>query len=99
VAAYFADYGMHQSHSLGIFRDDVERQGLNVTSLEDDPALQDAVLSVHHAALHTFGGPAVKLIENHLGRTFAKVRQQIAIQVPAQFAVPGPGGLNPPPNT
>ena len=91
VADYFADYQKFRSHSLGISRDTAREHGLRVTDLEDDPDLQDAVLSVHHTTLHTFAGQAVKIIENHLGRAFVKSVQQVTIplQVPPQ-AVPSP---------
>src|SRR5690606_39122013 len=86
VAEYFASFDEHQSHSLGIPRDAAVAKGLHVTNLEDDQDLQDAVLSVHHAALHTFNGLCVKLIENHLGRCFAKLEAPVGMQLgpPAQ---------------
>lgn len=86
VAEYFGDYHLHQSHGRGIFRDAVHAQGLNLLDLEADQVLQDAVLSVHHAALLTVGGAVVKLIENNLGRAF--VVQQSVMQV--SLPVPGP---------
>jgi len=47
-------------------RDKVAEIGVNVTPLEKDSKLLDAVLSVHHATMHMFSGtPAVKIIENH----------------------------------
>ena len=55
-----------------------------VRDLEKDQTLQDLVLSVHHATMHTFAGTgAVKIVENHLGRAFVKVAQVIQVQVPA----------------
>ncbi len=88
LAAYFADYARHQSHSLGIDRDEARAQGVRIVDLEKDQALQDAVLSVHHATMHTFTGtPAVKIVENHLGRAFVQIQQQIAVQA---IQVPGP---------
>lgn len=109
VAGYFANYEVHQSHSLGIDREQARSQGVRIEDLEVDQALQDAVLSVHHATVHTLQGPAVKIVENHLGRTFAKLTQQLVLQVPmmgpgqaAPFppGVPGtrpPGAPGPPP--
>ena len=45
--------------------------GLKVEMMEDDQKLQDAVLSVHHATMHSLSsdasGPVCKLIENHDG--------------------------------
>lgn len=87
VAEFFADYRIHRSHSLGIGRDVAREKGLHVTDLEADDDLQDAVLSVHHATMHTLSGPALKIIENQLGRAFAKLAQQIAVPFPAP---PGP---------
>lgn len=88
IADFFADYSIHLSHSLGIDRDQARDKGVNVEDLEDDQLLQDAVLSVHHAMLCTFQGPAVKIIENHAGKAFVKMTQQIAIQVPAGMMPP-----------
>lgn len=89
VAKYFASYDEHRSHSLGISRDQARRRGVRITKLEKDQVLQDAVLSVHHATVHTLQGPAIKIIENHLGRTYAKVAQQVMVQMPAAGLVPG----------
>lgn len=94
VADFFARYELHQSHSLGITRSDVAEQGLNVTSLEDDQALQEAVLSVHHATMHTLGGHAVKIVENHLHRAFVKVNAG-GMPMPMPMAMPVPGAAAP----
>ncbi len=91
TADYFADYEIHQSHSLGIDRAQARDHGVIIEDLENSQALQDAVLSVHHAAMHTLLGPAVKIVENHLGRTFAKLQQQMVLQMPMMG--PGPTGL------
>lgn len=81
AARFFSDDdGQHGAHSLGIDRDQAKEQKIVVEDLEDDPALQDAVLSVHHAAMHTLTfSPAIKLIENHLGRLYCKMGQQVQI--------------------
>lgn len=45
--------------------------GLHIIDLEENQRLQDAVLSVHHAYMHTFSqSPAVKIIENQTGKAF-----------------------------
>ena len=42
--------------------------GIEVVALEDDPALQEAVLTVHHAYVQTLAETqAIKLIENQDG--------------------------------
>jgi Serine dehydrogenase proteinase len=90
VAAWFASYEVHQSHSLGIDRDQARGQGLRIDDLEADQDLQDAVLSVHHATMHTLSAAAVKIMENHLGRTYAKLSQQLVFQMPMGPGQPGP---------
>jgi len=93
TARYFADYETHQSHSLGITRDQARGAGVKVIDLEAVQELQDAVLSVHHATLHTLNGPSVKIIENHQGRAFVlQIQQIVAMQAPGQgqLAMPLP---------
>ena len=52
--------------------------GDGVESLEKDQEFQDAILTVHHAAMITLGATgAIKIIENHTGRAFVK---QVQIQ-------------------
>lgn len=99
IAKYFASYEEHHSHSLGISREQARRRGVRVANLERSQHLQDAVLSVHHATMHSLQGPAIKIVENHLGRTFAKVAQQLVVQMPMPLQVPPgqpPPGLLPP---
>jgi len=100
VAEYFGDYALHRSHGLGISREAARGVGVVVFDLEDNPQLQDAVLSVHHAAYHTLTGPAFKIVENHFGRGFFKLKPQ-QIQIPIALSGPvqpgGPGGPQPTP--
>ena len=52
--------------------------GLNVIALEDDPSLQDLVLTIHHCYMHTLANTgAFKIIENQDGK--AMVRQQLSV--------------------
>lgn len=90
IAEYFANYSLHQAHSLAINREDARRQGVLIDDLETDKALQDAVLSVHHATFHTFSGAAIKIVENHLGRAYVKLQQPTPQQA-LQIQLPGPG--------
>lgn len=92
IATFFASYENHRSHGLGIDRERARALGLEIINLEDDQELQDAVLSVFHATMHTFGGPALKIVENNLGRAFVKVQQQIAVPQMIQM----PAGVVPP---
>ena len=95
IAAFFGDYKQHGSHSIGIDRDQARSVDVKVEDLETDAALQDAVLSVHHAALLTFGGGAVKMIENHLGKGFFQLQPAIQFQMPAPVMIPQPQPAQP----
>lgn len=56
------------SHSRHISLEKARFLGLKVMPLESDQALQEAVLTLHHACIHTMRStPAIKLIENHMG--------------------------------
>jgi hypothetical protein len=94
VADYFGDFENHKSHTLGIMRQEVQDQGLKVLHLEADQALQDAILSVHHATFHTFQGQALKIVENHLHRAFVKMGAPMAIP---QLQIQQPGNVLPMP--
>ncbi|WP_153001409.1 SDH family Clp fold serine proteinase [Microbacterium testaceum] len=95
AAEYFANDQVHIAHGRGIHRDQVEHLSLAVEPLEADGELQDRVLSVHHAYMHTFAlTAATKVIENHLGR--ALVRTQMVQQMPFLMAPqPTPPGFPP----
>lgn len=69
VARKFADRGKMKTHTRHVSAELARELGLVVESLEDDQALQDAVLTVHHAYLYSFGegGGAYKIIENGRG--------------------------------
>ena len=95
VAGFFGDHHIHQSHSLGIDRDEAREKGVHIEDLEADAALEDGVLAVFYATFHTFGaGPAIKIVENQLGRAFVKIAQQI--QIPMQMGMPGMPPQGPP---
>jgi len=68
VVNELADHALQKSHRRHISPTKAEEIGLDVLKLESDDDLQEAVLSVHHAALLTFTQTAaVKIIENHDG--------------------------------
>ena len=70
IARWFGDYSKHKSHALAISRDQARARGVVIDDLEADSTLQDAVLSVHHAALITFFTPSYEIVENHLGQAW-----------------------------
>jgi len=60
-----------QSHSRHIHFAKAAQARLRVLDLSQDSALQDAVLSVHHASMITFEqAGAFKMIENHSGSSY-----------------------------
>lgn len=71
VVSELGDHALTLSHSRHISLQAARDMGLTVDALEDDNDLQDAVLSVHHAAIQTLSAtPAVKIIENHNGVSY-----------------------------
>lgn len=89
VAEWLSNDHVHLSHSRAITRDQLRSNGLKVVDLEADQALQDAVLSVHHAAMHTLSATsACKIIENHLGRAYIQHAHQIVVGGPQGGGVP-----------
>ena len=62
------DHAGTKTHSRHLHIEDAVGFGLKVQQLEEDAELQDLVLTVHHAYMHTFANStAGKLIENHEG--------------------------------
>lgn len=56
------------NHARHIHLEELKDFGLKIIHLEDDPILQDLVLTVHHSYMHTFSMThALKIVENHLG--------------------------------
>jgi len=63
-----ADHSGTKTHSRHISMATCQSIGLKVEELEADNKLQDLVLTIHHAYMHTFAQtPAIKIVENHKG--------------------------------
>lgn len=92
IAAALADHKTFRSHSRHLSRDQVKSlggHGLVVEDLEADQQFQDAVLSIFHATVHTFGGTgAVKIVENHLGRAYVKIARVVVVEERAPEPAP-----------
>jgi hypothetical protein len=57
-----------KTHARHIHADEAAAFGLKIRMLEEDAPLQDTVLTIHHAYMHTFANsPAIKIVENQLG--------------------------------
>jgi hypothetical protein len=95
IASWFADYDAFQSHGRRVGPDQALEQGVKIIRLESDQNLQDAVLAVHHATMHTFSGTAAaKIVENHHGRAWVIQSGQLRVAVP-QPGKPPDGNPNP----
>jgi len=75
IISKLASHALTLSHDrhlpIDILKD---KLGLKIISLEDDPELQDKVLSVHHSCIITLTQtPAYKLIENQEGKAFIQL--------------------------
>jgi ClpP class serine protease len=66
ICSFLSDHKQSKSHSRHFSYIDLQKIGLKVTLLEEDDALQDLVLTVHHAFMHTFSNTtAIKIVQNH----------------------------------
>ena len=62
---------MTKSHDRHISMRQASELGIKVTALEDDPKLQESMLTVHHACIQTLSAtPAYKMVENQVGIGF-----------------------------
>ena len=76
IVNHLADHALSKSHDRHLSYNYCKDIGLEVHLLEDDKVLRDAVLSVHHACIHTLGATAAfKIIENHEGKAFIQLVQ------------------------
>lgn len=74
IVAKLSDHEDTKTHSRHIHLSDCVSMGLRVFQLENDPELQDLVLSVHHACMHTFSMTnAYKFVENHEGVAYFRM--------------------------
>jgi hypothetical protein len=81
IIAELGSHALTLSHSRHLSAEKCASIGLVVERLENDQKLQDAVLSVHHACIHTLSStPASKIIENHKGVAFINTMKQILVQ-------------------
>jgi hypothetical protein len=76
-----SDHALTKSHARHLSAAKCKSIGLNIENLEDDQKVQEAVLSVHHACIHTLSATvAFKITENHQGVAFIQVAQPIIVQ-------------------
>jgi len=81
IVKELGDHALTKSHARHISLAKCEEIGLKVEKLEDDQDLQDTVLTVHHAFIHTLTAtPALKIIENHIGKALVMSLQNVQIR-------------------
>ncbi len=65
------DHAVTKSYARHLSASKCKDMGLKVEILEDEQKLQDAVLTIHYACIHTLSATvASKIIENHNGKAF-----------------------------
>lgn len=87
IVNFLGDHSITGAHARHIPLSKCEEIGLKVEKLEDDKKLQDLVLTVHHAYMHTFSmSPAIKIVENQIGvaTVYMGATQQVLRALPAQ---------------
>lgn len=102
VVDYLGDHNQFKSHSARVGFSELRKQGVPVKILNEDKPLHDAVMTVYHCLLLTFGGTgAYRIIENSRGDAFIRMVQLLSISPPgglpggppgAPAPVPAPGG-------
>jgi len=93
VAEALAAHEVWRTHGRPLSLDYLKSRPLRmkVVALESDQQLQDKVLTIYHATMHTFGGTtATKIIENHHGRAFIKHAREVVVEIPRPPQPPPP---------
>jgi hypothetical protein len=77
IADWISSHRHFKTHGRHLSRTELRSKGMDkIVDLESDPQIQDLVLSIFHATTITFDRtPAVKLVENQLGKAFIKLFQ------------------------
>ena len=92
IVDFLGDHSATAAHARHIPMSKCEEIGLKIVKLEDDKKLQDLVLTVHHAYMHTFSmSSACKIVENHTGVATVHMSgiQQVIRAIPGQAGFPG----------
>ncbi|SDX46076.1 serine protease, ClpP class [Hydrobacter penzbergensis] len=68
VLKEFGDHSRNKSHARHISKQKCKTVGLKIIDMETDDTLQDLILTVHHAFMHTFASTnSIKIVENQFG--------------------------------
>jgi ATP-dependent protease ClpP protease subunit len=81
IISELGNLSLTKSHARHLSASKCKAIGLHIIDLENDQDLQEKVLSVHHACIHTLSStPAFKLIENQNGVAFIQIAKQVMVQ-------------------
>lgn len=99
IVSKLTDSFSEDGHDKHVHHQACKDMGLKIRMLEEpkEKALQDLILTVHHCLMFALSNtPVFKIVENHTGRRWLKIQQQV------QFLMPGQGpesfGFGSPPN-
>jgi ATP-dependent protease ClpP protease subunit len=80
VLKEFGDHAENKSHARHISTEKCKEIGLKIIEMESDNELQDIILTIHHAYMHSLAqSTATKIVENQLGVAYVEI---LPIQVP-----------------
>ncbi|HRK26720.1 MAG TPA: hypothetical protein PK239_05445 [Chitinophagales bacterium] len=69
----FANHSIQKSHARHISLSECKSAGLEIVDMEMDNDLQDAILTTHHAFMHSITmSTAIKIVENQLGVAYVE---------------------------
>jgi hypothetical protein len=95
IVTELADHAVTKSHARHLSAARCKEIGLNVMMMEDHQKLQDAILTLHHACIHTLTATgAFKVIENQKGVAFIQIAQ--AMLMPGAGIIAPPGAVGTP---
>ena len=81
IVRKLTDFRGNKTHNRHIHYSELHGMGLNVTPIENDPKLQDLILTVHHCYMHSImNTTAFKMIENHRGSALVKQQATVVVQ-------------------
>ena len=81
IVRELADHALMLSHGRHLSAEKCKQIGLVIDDLAEGSPFQDAVLSVHHAMIHTLGATgAYKIIENQNGVAYIQTQQTIIVR-------------------
>ena len=73
ILSEIGDHSTNKSHARHISISKCKDMGLEIIDMEEDNELQDLILTVHHAFMHTLNiSSAAKIVENHTGVAYVE---------------------------